>query len=68
MYLEQLIREIENSVLSRLESTRPLVVGFSGAQGSGKSTICSKLQNNLMQRGLVTLTLGLDDFYLENSE
>lgn len=68
MYLEQLVLEIENSVLSRLESTKPFVVGFSGAQGSGKSTICSNLQNNLVKRGLVTLTLGLDDFYLENSE
>lgn len=68
MYLEQLVREIENSVLSRLESTRPLVVGVSGAQGSGKSTICSNLKNNLVQQGLVALTLGLDDFYLENSE
>jgi D-glycerate 3-kinase len=68
MYLEQLVREIENSVLSRLKSTRPLVVGFSGAQGSGKSTICGSLQNVLTRRGLVTLTLCLDDFYLKNSE
>ena len=43
MYLEQLVLEIENSVLSRLESTKPFVVGFSGAQGSGKSTICLSL-------------------------
>ena len=68
MYLEQLVREIENSVLSRLKFARPLVVSFSGAQGSGKSTICRGLKNVLAKRGLVTLTLGLDDFYLESSE
>jgi len=68
MYLEQLVREIKNSVLLRLKITRPIVVGFSGAQGSGKSTICRSLKNDLTKRGLVTLTVGLDDFYLKNSE
>ena len=36
MYLEQLVLEIENSVLSRLESTKPFVVGFQARRALGK--------------------------------
>jgi D-glycerate 3-kinase len=49
--------------------TRPLVVGVSGAQGSGKSTLCSLVGLALEQGfGLRVAVLSLDDFYLTRAE
>ena len=43
-------------------------VGINGCQGSGKSTLCDFLVDYLSQRhGLTSVTLSLDDFYLDQS-
>lgn len=48
---------------------RPFVLGVSGAQGSGKSTLCAKLARAMSsQTGLSILTLSLDDLYLTRAE
>ncbi len=47
---------------------RPLVVGVSGAQGSGKSTLCRVLELLLGEHGLHAATLSLDDLYLTRPE
>lgn len=47
----------------------PLIVGVSGSQGSGKSTLCRMLEALLMaEHGLRTATLSLDDLYLTRAE
>jgi D-glycerate 3-kinase len=46
----------------------PLLVGFHGAQGSGKTTLCGVLEHLLEESGLQCLTLSLDDFYLTRSQ
>jgi len=43
---------------------RTIIVGLCGAQGSGKSTIAAVTKQMLAARGLSTVTLSLDDFYL----
>lgn len=44
---------------------RPLIVGISGSQGSGKSTLCRVLEILLREsHGLNAATLSLDDLYL----
>ena len=43
---------------------RPLFVGLSGAQGSGKTTAGKRLSSLLTDEGLPTAILALDDFYL----
>lgn len=46
-----------------------LVVGVSGAQGSGKSTLCGLVAAVLEEDfGLRVVTLSLDDFYLTHAE
>lgn len=50
------------------DRSKPLVVGISGAQGSGKSTLCRFLEALLAEHGLRTVTLSLDDFYLTHAE
>ena len=43
----------------------PLIVGVSGSQGSGKSTLCRTLEVLLREgHGLNAATLSLDDLYL----
>jgi D-glycerate 3-kinase len=43
---------------------RTIVIGLAGAQGLGKSTIAEATKVLLEERGLTTVVLSLDDFYL----
>ena len=43
---------------------RTAIIGLSGPQGSGKSTIVAATKRLLEARGVNTVTLSLDDFYL----
>lgn len=54
------------AVRERLQ--RPVLIGFSGPQGSGKTTTCERLRERLQARGLKTVILALDDFYLTRRE
>lgn len=47
---------------------RPLLVGLSGAQGSGKSTVAAGIAAALAADGLPTSILGLDDVYLTRAD
>ncbi|KAI9312007.1 P-loop containing nucleoside triphosphate hydrolase protein [Dichotomocladium elegans] len=49
---------------------RPLVVGVSGCQGSGKTTLCDTLKHLLASEphNLNVVSFSLDDFYLTRSE
>lgn len=50
-------------------SAKPLIVGVSGSQGSGKSTLCLCLEVLLGEaHGLRAATLSLDDLYLTRDE
>ena len=46
------------------ELGRAIVVGLSGSQGSGKSTMAAFLEILLKAQGLSTVTLSIDDLYL----
>ena len=47
---------------------RPLVLGINGAQGSGKTTLVRFLEMAMPgQLGIPTLSLSLDDFYLDRA-
>jgi D-glycerate 3-kinase len=48
----------------RIDRKRPAVIGLCGAQGSGKSTIAAWAKRLLEARGVRTVALSLDDFYL----
>ena len=45
-----------------------VVVGVTGAQGSGKSTLAAALHRRMTDRGVMTVTLSLDDFYHTRAE
>ena len=46
----------------------PFVVGLSGVQGSGKSTLVRLLQRELIDNGVRTAQLSLDDLYLTRKD
>jgi len=48
----------------RIDRKRCAVIGLCGAQGSGKTTIARYAARLLEQRGMRTVALSLDDFYL----
>ncbi len=48
-------------------SARPLRVGVSGAQGSGKTTLAALLPRLLAHWGLRAISLSVDDFYLSRA-
>ncbi|TPX55256.1 hypothetical protein PhCBS80983_g05477 [Powellomyces hirtus] len=49
---------------------RPLIVGVSGPQGSGKTTLSKQLESSLAAppRSLSVISLSIDDFYLTKQE
>ncbi|WP_309606647.1 kinase [Phenylobacterium sp.] len=48
----------------RIDRKRPAILGLCGAQGSGKTTIARYAARLLNARGMKTVALSLDDFYL----
>lgn len=65
---------LTDAILSRIEFAlsqdhrTPLVVGISGAQGSGKTTLVSQLATQLEASGMRVAALSLDDLYLTRAE
>lgn len=65
---------LTNTILARIETglaaphRKPLVVGISGAQGSGKTTLVAHLVAQLETSGLRVARLSLDDLYLTRAE
>ena len=45
-----------------------LVIGLSGAQGSGKSTVAARAVEQLNRSGVAAAVLSLDDFYLTKAQ
>jgi len=57
------------AAMARAAMGLPLIVGVSGSQGSGKSTLCRTLEVLLREgHGLNAATLSLDDLYLTRPE
>ena len=46
----------------------PLIIGLTGSQGSGKTTLAGKLIGPLASRGLRATVLALDDLYLPKAD
>ena len=65
-YLE-LAREVA-ATRERLASTRPLLVGISGAVGIGKSTLAAVLAGHLASLGLSTEIVATDGFLMPTAE
>lgn len=64
--LDTLTERIEDAL--RSASRLPLVVGISGAQGSGKSTLTAHLAQRLGASGRRVAALSLDDLYKTRAE
>lgn len=47
---------------------RTLVIGINGCQGSGKTTLADYLCTSLQERGLKSVAISIDDFYLTRKQ
>lgn len=55
--------------LSVMEGVEDVVfIGVTGAQGSGKSTLCRRLEGLLAERGLHVVVISIDDLYRTRDE
>lgn len=67
--LADLLLGVAADIAAQKPGDRPLVLGVSGAQGSGKSTISGLLKTALdVAHGLSAVALSIDDFYLPKLE
>lgn len=63
--LANLLLEIASEIDARRPAGRALVLGVSGAQGSGKSTIAALMETAFeAAHGLSAISMSIDDFYL----
>jgi D-glycerate 3-kinase len=58
------VNALLDALLPRLPARRVALVGLSGLQASGQSTLAAQLATAARERGIATEVLGLDDFYL----
>ena len=65
--LEVLARFVRLQVAER-GGGRGLVIGLSGPQGSGKTTLAGQLRRRIDASGMSVVALSLDDFYLRRAE
>lgn len=63
------LADLVDHLVSFLGETRerPFLLGVSGGQGAGKTTLCGALTQALSARNKNCLSLALDDFYLSKS-
>jgi len=67
--LAKLLLGVAADIAAAKPAERPLVLGVSGAQGSGKSTISRLLEVALdVAHGLGAVAMSIDDFYLPKAE
>ncbi|HET7923376.1 MAG TPA: kinase [Rhodanobacteraceae bacterium] len=63
-YDRAIVDALIDALLPRLPARRAALVGLSGLQASGKSTLAAQLAATARERGVATEVLALDDFYL----
>ncbi len=69
MNINQVCNRLQILIKVRLQNTiSPIIVGISGGQGSGKSTLSSALSKKLEIEKIPSAVLSLDDFYLTKDE
>ena len=69
MNINQVCERLQILLKVRLQNNiSPIIVGISGGQGSGKSTLSSVLSKKLKIDKIPSAVLSLDDFYLTKDE
>lgn len=64
--LAQLTQQLQSDL--RAKSRGPVVIGISGAQGTGKSTLATMLVAKFCAQGLSAAAVSLDDYYLSKAQ
>ena len=59
---------VETLIEHQNSAAKTLVVGINGCQGSGKTTLADYLCTGLQERGLRTIAISIDDFYLTRQQ
>jgi D-glycerate 3-kinase len=66
--VSQILTNKQLSRLSQLQPSTPFIIGISGAQGSGKSSLAAALQQLWSGFGVQAEVVSLDDYYLEPAQ
>jgi D-glycerate 3-kinase len=59
---------VETLIEHHKGAQRTLVIGINGCQGSGKTTLADYLCTSLEERGLKSVAISIDDFYLTRKQ
>lgn len=65
MLLEQIVFECIDKINF---NSKPHIIGITGSQGAGKSTLSANIRLNLLKQGINCLIVCIDDYYLSKSK
>ena len=69
MKIESIAAKLHKLIMEKSEgNSGPFIVGLSGGQGSGKTTLSEKLEELLIREKVSCCVLSLDDFYLSKAK
>ncbi len=69
MKIESIAAKLHKLIIEKSEgNSEPFIVGLSGGQGSGKTTLSEKLEELLILEKVSCCVLSLDDFYLSKAK
>ncbi|KAI5460943.1 D-glycerate 3-kinase [Mariannaea sp. PMI_226] len=67
--IDFILEQIKEYTKKSPGQSQPIIIGFNGVQGSGKTTLVDAVASTLNKReGLVTLVCSIDNFYLKRDD
>jgi D-glycerate 3-kinase len=63
-----ILDQLQEYTVSAKADGKPFIIGLNGVQGVGKTTLVRALASTLREKGVKTLVVSIDDFYLKHED
>jgi D-glycerate 3-kinase len=63
-----ILDQLQEHTVASKAGNKPFIIGLNGVQGVGKTTLVRALASTLREKGVKTLVVSIDDFYLKHED